>query len=180
MKKPRQLIIFAIVIVVLIAVSAGAAMWWSNYQISRTGTPTEEPADTTSGFEELPAEKTANEADELAYEGDVEAGVEKLDQAIANTTDKSEQFMYYSRKATLLMNSNDFNGALEAALKAYQLDANSESAALVAQIAEEMKKYQLATDYYQKAIDRVDKSSPHANEDTKYYKIKKTEMEAAR
>jgi tetratricopeptide (TPR) repeat protein len=174
MSKPRQLIIFAIIVVVLIGASVGAALWWSNYQVSKTSqtSKTGENSSKGSPMQSTPAEKTADDADQLAYQGDVQAGVKKLDEAIENTSDNQELFTYYSRKATLLLNNNELSGALEAAKKAYTISTGSESGALVAQIAEQMGNKTLAAEYYQNAIDHVDKTDPYAKSDTEYYQSK--------
>jgi tetratricopeptide (TPR) repeat protein len=180
MSKKRQLIIFAIVIVVLVGVSAGAAVWFSNYQVSKTNQSSNNSGgDKNQGspMQATPAEKTADDADQLAYKGDVQAGVQKLDDAIKNTSDNQELFTFYSRKATLLLNNNDLPGALEAAKKAYAISPGSESGALVAQIAEQMGDKATAVEYYQNAIDHIDKTDPYAKSDTEYYQSKIHELQ---
>jgi len=166
MKKPRQLIIFAIIIVVVIGLSATAAILLSQ---KRSTTDQAKNSTTPSVPQTLPSEKKADAADKLAYEGDVAGGVQQLDDAIKGTTDKHEQFVYYSRKATLLFNNGDLAGALDAAKKAYELENTSDSAAFVGQIALQKGDKTVALDYYKKAIDHIDPTDPFAKKDTQYY-----------
>lgn len=183
MNKPRQLIIFAIVIVVLIGVSAGAAIWWSNYQVAKTNDSSKNGDggnNGPSGFQTPSAEKTADSADQLAYEGDVQGGVQKLDDAIKNTTDNQELFTFYSRKATLLLNNNQLSDALEAAKKAYDLIPGSEAGALVGQIAQQMGNKTTAVDYYQKAIEHIDPTDPYAKSDKTYYQSIITDIQGGK
>lgn len=169
MSKPRQLIILAIIIVVLIGVSAGAAIWLSNLQNQSSSNNSGQKKDETKPSEARPAEKTADSAEKAAFEGDVKGGVKQLDDAIANTSDSEELYIFYSRKATLLFNHNVFPDAFEAAKKAYELRASSDSAALVGQIAQAQGNKPVAIDYYKKAIERIDTQDPFADEDKKYY-----------
>jgi tetratricopeptide (TPR) repeat protein len=182
MSKKRQLIIFAIVIVVLIGVSAGAAVWWSNYQVSKTNQSSggsNNTGSTGGSLQPTPAEKTADDADQLAYEGDVQGGVKKLDEAIQNTHDNEELFTFYSRKATLLLNNNELSGALDAAKKAYDLIPGSESGALVGQIAKQMGDKATAIAYYQKAIEHIDPTDPYAKTDKSDYQAIIAELQGA-
>jgi tetratricopeptide (TPR) repeat protein len=116
-----------------------------------------------------PAETKAKEADKLAYEGNVDAGVKVLDQAISNTTVDSEKATYYSQKATLLYNDKKLDTAIADAIKAFELDKNSGNAAFVGQIALEKGDKDTASKYYKLAIDLIDKESPFWDEDTAYY-----------
>ena len=159
---------------VIIVLSSVAAIWWSNYQTSRNtqttnGSKSGQPA---AQFQEQPAEKTADNADKLAYDGNVQGGINELNNAIKNTTDKNELFTYYSRKATLLLNNNMLSDALVAAKQAYQIDQMSESASLVAQIAEQMGDKATAIEYYQNAIDHIDPTDVYAKSDKDYYTTK--------
>lgn len=163
---------------VIIVLSSIAAIWWSNYQTSKNTQSTNNSNSSSSApqFQEQPAEKTADNADQLAYNGDVQGGIKELNNAIKNTTDKNELFTFYSRKATLLLNNNMLSDALIAAKQAYQINQTSESGALVAQIAEQMGDSKTAIEYYQNAIDHIDKSDPYAKSDGDYYNSKITQL----
>lgn len=178
MKRARTLIIIAIIIMVVVVLSSVAAIWWSNYQTSKNTQSTNSSKSNQSAaqLQQTPAQKTADAADQLAYDGNVQGGVQELDNAIKNTTDKNDLFMYYTRKATLLANNNQLSDALAAAKQAYQINQTSDSAALVAQIAEQMGDKATAIEYYQNAINHIDNTDPYAKSDTDYYKSKITAL----
>lgn len=165
--KKRQLIIFGIILVVVIGGAIAAAFYFS--QLSSKEAAQNQAKQSTTGFQKPPAEKKADVADKQAFEGNVEAGVKTLDDAIKNTTDKSEQFIYYSRKATLLFNHKSYGEALEAAKKAYDIDHTSDIAAFVGQIALAKGDKVTALEYYKHAVEFIDKEDPFSNEDTAYY-----------
>lgn len=175
MKKPnKKQLIFAAIIVAVIAVSGTAA-----FLVTRQQTPVTPATDETGKtVEELPAvEKKADEAIKQAYEGDVAGGAAALDKAIDDTNDSNEKYIFYSRKATLLYNGGDIAGALTAALKAYELNKISDSAALVGQFSRESGNTAQAIEYYKKAASLVDKSDPLWDEDEAYYKSVVAELE---
>lgn len=177
LKNPKRIIIFAGVILVIIGISIATALILSQQKSSNSpqeGASEQKPAK----LERKPSEKKADSADKLALEGDVEGGVKELDDAIKNTDDNSDKFIYYSRKATLLYNHGDLNGALSAAISAYQLEETSDSAAFVGQIARDKGDIATARDYYQKAITHINPDSPFADEDKKYYESIIAEMGA--
>ncbi|HEY5695653.1 MAG TPA: hypothetical protein VIQ80_02355 [Candidatus Saccharimonadales bacterium] len=183
MKRARTLIIIAIIIMVIVVASSIAAIWWSNYQTAQKNQSSNNG--TNSGqsntqFQQLPAEKTADNADKIAYEGNVQGGVQELDNAIKNTTDKSQLFIYYSRKATLLLNNNQLSDALDAAKQAYQINQTSESASLVGQIAEKMNDKATAITYYQNALDHIDQTDPYAKSDADYFNGKLATLKGGR
>jgi tetratricopeptide (TPR) repeat protein len=169
MKKSRRLIIFVIIIVIVIGLAAATAILLSQHNMNVSTNPTSSKQSSTAP-QELPAEKTADAADKLASSGNVAAGTQALDTAIKNTTNIQDQYVYYSRKATLLLNNNDLNGALAAAISAYNLRQSSDSAALVGQIARKKGDNQQAISYYTLALNHIDKTDPFSNEDTAYYK----------
>lgn len=176
MKNRKRLIIFVIIIIVIIGASAATAIFLS--QRNSSNDPQEDNKQTTATLERLPSEKKADEADKLARDGDVEGGARQLDEAIENTDDSYEKFVYYSRKATLLYNHGDLAGALDAALKAYELEKTSDSAAFVGQIAREKGDRAMALDYYKKAIPLIDPNDPFAGGDKVYYEGIISEIEA--
>jgi tetratricopeptide (TPR) repeat protein len=165
MKRPKKLIILAGGIVLVIAASIVAAVILSRYQIAVDQADT----GTEPGLQDHPAEKKADVADKLVYDGDLAAGVRELDVAIQATTDSYEQFVYYSRKATLLLNNNDLAGALIAATAAYGLQKTSDSAAFVGQIAREKGDTAVSIEYYKKAITLISQDDPFARQDKEYY-----------
>lgn len=171
MKNPRRLIIFAIIIVVVIALASGAAILWSNYQASKSNSSNNNggnSSQTTSTPQQV-AQQTTDAADKLAYDGNVQGGVQKLNDAIKGTTNTQEQFLYYSSLATLLLNNNQLPDALAAAKSAYELNKVPGSAALVGQIAAQMGDKTTAITYYQYAIDHIDPSDPYAKSDKADY-----------
>ncbi|HSW78381.1 MAG TPA: hypothetical protein VLG36_06335 [Candidatus Chromulinivoraceae bacterium] len=172
MKKSRRLIIFAIIIVVVIALAAGAAILWSNYQISKSNSQKNGNGSNSSQSTTTPqqvAQQTTDAADKLAYEGNVQSGVQKLNDAIKGATNTQEQFLYYSDLATLLLNNNQLPDALAAAKSAYELNKVSGSAALVGQIANQMGDKVTAATYYQYAIDHIDPTDTYGASDKADY-----------
>jgi len=172
MKKSRRLIIFAIIIVVVIVLAAGAAILWSNYQISKSNSQKNGNGSNSSQSTTTPqqaAQQTTDAADKLAYEGNVQGGVQKLNDAIKGTTNTQEQFLYYSDLATLLLNNNQLPDALAAAKSAYELNKVSGSAALVGQIANQMGDKTTAATYYQYAIDHIDPTDTYGASDKADY-----------
>lgn len=174
MKKPRNLIIIAIILVVLIGGGVAAAIVWSHYQAPRgttngSGSNTNSSSGSNASTPKAVAQQTANDAETLVYDGNLQAGVQKLNNAIQNTNDTSQQFIYYQQLATILFNNNQLADALTAAKKAYDLNQTSDSAAFVGQIAQQMGDKQTALQYYQYAVNRIDKNDIYAKSDTTYY-----------
>lgn len=176
MAQKRRIIILASIVVVVIAASIATAIYFSNLQNKSSTNDNSGNGGTPTLPEERPAEKTADTADKTAFEGDVDGGVKQLDDAIANTSDSEELYIFYSRKATLLFNNKRLPEALEAAKKAYDARSSSDSAALVGQIAQAQGDKTVAIDYYKKAIDRLDTADPFADEDKTYYESIVTEL----
>ena len=178
MKTQKKAIIFAIITVVVVGLAAGAAIYFSNKQNEAAKNQTANDNASTKP-QRLPSEEKADEVDKMAGEqGDVTEGAKAYDEAIKNTSDSTEQFVYYSRKATLLYNNKDYNGALDAARKADDIKKTSDSAAFVGQIAREKGDTALALAYYKKALQAIDKADPFWDEDTDYYKSIIAELEA--
>lgn len=175
----RRIIILGTIVVIVIGASAALAIFISmqqNKSSSNGNGGTSQNGNSPVPFQKKPAEKTADAAEKTAFEGNVQGGVKQLDDAIANTSDDEELYIFYSRKATLLLNNNMLPEALDAAKKAYELHNSSDSAALVGQIAQAQGDKALAIEYYQKAIKHIDTSDPFADEDKKYYESTLTEL----
>lgn len=178
MKTHKKAIIFAIITVVIVGLAAGAAIYFSNKQNEAAKNQAAEN-NTPNRPQRLPSEEKADEVDKMAGEkGNVTQGARAYDEAIKNTSDSTEQFVYYSRKATLLYNNKDYNGALDAAKKADDIKNTSDSAAFVGQIAREKGDDSLALQYYKKALGAIVKEDPFSDEDTEYYKSIIAELEA--
>jgi len=169
MSKRRRIIIFASIIVVIGAISATAAILLSQHNNNPATNNQPAGGTVTKLPPRSPAENKADEADKAAFSGDVAGGVKQLDEAIQSTTNSEDQYIYYSRKATLLFNSNDLVGAMTAAKKAYELKKSSDSAAFVGQIAEKQGDKATAIDYYNKAISLINQDDPYAKDDKQYY-----------
>lgn len=174
MKQHKQLIIFAAIIVVVIGASVAAALLLGGQEPASKQAKNDDK--NVSGLERPAAEKKADEVNKIAHEGSVDDGVKAYDEAIANTDDSHEKFIYYSEKATLLLNNDRPEDALPAAKKAVETEPNSSSAAFVAQIAVELGDTGLAREYYQKAIDLIDPADPMGKNDKAYYQAKLDEL----
>lgn len=168
LKNPKRIIIFAGIILVIIGASVTAALILS--QPKSSNAPEEEKTTQQPVMpKRKPSEKKADVADKLATEGKLEEGVKELDDAIKNTDNNEDKFVYQSRKATLLYNNGDTKAALGPAIEAYKLQETSASAAFVGQLALEHGDKATARDYYQKAIRHLDPQSPMVDEDKEYY-----------
>lgn len=171
MIQKRRIIILGIIVAIVVGASIVTAIILSQQQNKSSsgdtnGTPQSSGVTPT---QKKPSEKTADAAEKAAFEGDVQGGVKQLDDAIENTSDKSDLYIYYSRKATLLLNNNMLAEALDAAKKAYDVRNSSDSAALVGQVARQQGNKALAIEYYKKAIEHIDTTDPFSDEDTTYY-----------
>ncbi len=174
-KISRRWAIFGGVGLVVVGLVIGAVWWWTS-QIKPTTS-----SDTATSIEvKRTIEKRSDEADKLAFEGDVGGGVKKLDEAIDGAGTSYEKYAFYSRKATLLFNEKDYVGALEAAKKAYDLRQTSDSAAFVGQIYKAKNDTKNALDFYKKARDLVDPASPGSDEDKQYYGEIVAQLEAGK
>jgi len=169
MKSRRTLIFISIAIGVAI-IAAVAAYFISQMQNKQSNQSTEQAISQ--------AEDSAVDADKVAYEGSVSDGVKAYDDAISKTDDKEALFTLYGRKATLLYNDGQFDAALEAAKKSYNLKQVPSSASFVGQIARDKGDKPMAIEYYKKALDLIDPNAPLASEDADYYKAVIAEMEA--
>ena len=174
MKKHKKTIIFIGIIIVVIGVSAGVAIFLSNMRNKA------DTSDDVTGISRLPSEEKADAADKVALENDVATGVKEFDKAIEGTSDSHEKFVLYSRKATLLFNNSDFDGALTAATAAYNLEKTSDSAAFVGQIAHTKGDKVVALEYYKKAKELIDATDPFAKQDGDYYDSIIAELETGK
>lgn len=173
MKKPRNLVIVAGVVLVVIVGGSIAVIAWSNYQTSHSGNTNQSgnssSSSKSSSTPQAIAQKTTDDAEKQAYNGNLQGGVQELNNAIQSTSDTSQKFMYYSQLATLLLNNNQLPSALDAAKKAYGLNQVTDSAALVGQIAAQMGDKPTAIQYYTDAINHIDPNDTYAQSDKTYY-----------
>ena len=174
MSRSKKIITVVIILVVLVGASAGVALL-----LNRPRQTEQSATDTTVNQSPVdkPAEKKAAVAEKLANTGDVEAETKMLDEAIKGTQDSHEKFVYYSRKATILLNDNKLGGAQVAAKQAFDIEQGSASAALVGQIAQQNGDTETALDYYKKAVQLIDTSDPMADEDEEFYNAQIAELE---
>ncbi|HET6746567.1 MAG TPA: hypothetical protein VFH06_00495 [Candidatus Saccharimonadales bacterium] len=179
MKKYLRYIILGGIIVVVVCASSAIAVWLSFRNSSESNQQSAKQQEATQESKQV--ENNTTEADKLAYGGDVQGGVEVLDNAIKNSADSHAKFQYYSQKALLLFNNNKLSEALVAAKQAFEQEQTKDGAAFVGQIARQLGDRATAIDYYKKAINLVDtSSSPMGEKDKKYYTSIVTDLEAGR
>ncbi len=167
MKKPLRYAIFAAIAVVVIGISAAVAIFL-NLQ-NESAKKQEGQLQSTPRAD--PAVKKADDAGKLAYEGNLQAGLDLLDASIKNSTDNREKSILYSQKGILLLENKKYDDALVAAKQALELEKTVDGAAFVGQIARQKGDKALALEYYEKALALIDaEGSPMAEDDTKYYK----------
>lgn len=163
-KNRRRLLVFIVLIVIVIGASMATAYFVAQQQKNN------EPSQTESDVPaRLPAENKSDEVEKIAYEGNVQKSTEAFDKAISETSDSYEKFIFYSRKATMLLNNNDVDGALGAAQSAYDIEKTSDSAAFVGQIAQQKGDTALALERYKNALELIDERDPFAQTDRAYY-----------
>jgi tetratricopeptide (TPR) repeat protein len=180
MKKYLRYIIIAGSVIVVVCVSSAVAIFLSN-RSSELSTEQQKAAEQAKNTQTKQAETKANDADKLAYSGDVAGSITKLDEAIKNTTDSHEKFILLSQKALILFNDNKLDEALAAAKQAFDVEKTQDGAAFIGQIARQKKDKTTAIEYYKKAIELVDANgSPMAEKDKAYYQGIVTELEGGR
>jgi tetratricopeptide (TPR) repeat protein len=182
MKPYLRYIIIAAIIIVIVGVSSAVAIILSNQSVTNDAN---NKKDTSSDQAQSPqtkqAQTKANDAEKIAYSGNVNGSVAALDEAIKNTNDNHSKFIYYSQKALILYNNKQLDEALIAAKKAFELEQKQDAAAFVGQIARDKGDKATAIEYYKKAIELVDTGgSPMAEKDKKYYQDIVTTLESGR
>jgi len=174
MKNKRQVIIFVGIIIVVIGIGIAVALMLSN---SAKPTSTTTSQGTTSATKQQVTTQTTNNATKKADSGDVSGGVQQLNDAIKNTSDTHEKFVYYSNIATILFNNKDYVGALDAATKAFAIEQTSDMAAFIGQIERTKGDNASAITYYNKAIQLIDATNnPTAKNDKAYYTLMISQM----
>jgi len=173
MKNKRRVIIFIIIIVIVVGIGVATALILSNSAKPKSSTSTSEQSNTS----QQQVTQTTNSAAKQAYSGDVNGGVQQLNDAIKNTNDTHQKFVYYSNIATILFNNKDYTGALDAATKAFAIEQTSDMAAFIGQIERAKGDNQSSITYYNKAIQLIDpNNNPTAKNDKAYYTLMITQM----
>jgi len=175
MKNKRQVIIFVAIIVAVVGIGVVVALVLSNSAKPTSTTASQGAASTTKQQQAIT--KTANGAVKAADSGDVNGGIQQLNDAIKNTSDTHEKFVYYSNIATILFNNKDYAGALDAAMKAFAIEQTSDMAAFIGQIERTKGDSASAITYYNKAIRLIDATdNPTAKNDKAYYTLMISQM----
>lgn len=128
------------------------------------------------------ATENAREASEIAYsEGDSKKAVDSLDKSIQSTGDSSQKAIYLNKKAEILYNSGDIDGAYTAAVDATEADQDAYGLhAFAGQMAREKGDRDVAIRHYEEAIRLMPKDEPLADEDTAYYRSIIEDLKAGR
>jgi len=158
-------VVFIVALLAVVLLSGSTAFWLANRNGSLPTKTVIAPV-----FKRSNADKNSDAADKLATKGDYNGAIQLLETYIKGTKDSQELFVYYSHQATLFFNHNDLVNGLIVAQKAYNLNATSDSAAFVGQIALAKGDKALALMYYQKALELTKTSQdPLAKTDGDYY-----------
>lgn len=168
--KSRRTLIFVSIAIVVAVLAAGAALIISQLQNKQSNQDTQQAV--------TAAEQSSIDADKMAFEGDVSDGVKAYDDAISKSSDNEALFTLYGRKATLLYNDGQFDSALEAAKKSYDLKQVPSAAAFIGQIARDKGDKAMALEYYKKARELIAPDDPLAEQDKAYYTAVIKEIEA--
>lgn len=117
------------------------------------------------------------EAEAAQLAGNTEQAAAVYDKAINETNDDPTKAALYIKKSQVYANSNNDNGAIQAAEAAYALDNEDFGAiTLLAALYEQTGNYQKAAEFYQKAADLNPADDPAGNKE--YYQQKADEMKA--
>jgi tetratricopeptide (TPR) repeat protein len=100
------------------------------------------------------------QADKLSYEGDEPAAQKVLDVAAKAATTKEAKASIYIQQAVLAMNAKKYDDAMKYARLADTATPTSNTAELMARVAQEEKDVPAAKRYYQTALNRLDKTKP--------------------
>lgn len=102
-----------------------------------------------------------NTAEEQANNGDSNAALNTLGNAIKNTTDKSQKAALYTQQGNTYQNDNNYQSAITSYQNAAQANGLTYSLAQsIAESAQAAGNKQLAIEYYQKAIGLVPANDP--------------------
>jgi len=125
----------------------------------------------------VPARLTARQqSDYLAYKGDYRGAQKTVADQItkaSNTTTKSE---LYLQQVTIALNASNYVDAQKYAQAAESLQPNDNTASLLAYIAAQTGDKATAKQYYQKAIDRLDKNAESYNGSLQAYQTSMQEI----
>jgi len=108
----------------------------------------------------------------LAKGGDMKAAIVLYDDAIDKATNNVEKRSIILSKAVAYFNSSQYDSALSAAKEAEIILKDSNVEQFMAQIYEMKGNRKSAAEYYQKAIELIDKAHPLADADAQYYLYK--------
>jgi hypothetical protein len=122
-------------------------------------------------------EGVAEEAQAQAWKGDIDGADSKLQAAIATATSKEEKHRLLVERAVIALNNNQQQKALDIITEAEKYGASKASSDAGALAAEEAKNRPLAVVYYNKSIERIDKSHPLYESEVENIKEKIAKLE---
>jgi tetratricopeptide (TPR) repeat protein len=133
------------------------------------------------GEQQTPAERVqdvAVSAQDAQLSGDTEAAKQQIDDAIDYAEgDKVAQADAYNLKSTIAYKDKDYQAALDAALKAEELDPTTLTSALVAKAARGLNDNETAAKYYRITIDRIKAAEFHNETDVEHYENQLKEVQ---
>lgn len=163
-KKRKILIIVGIIVLVVVAGGAGVALrWWQTANEQDGTSETEE--------EEMPPlPGVIDNLQNLRSEGDTETFDQDLAAALENPDyDDPTRALLYIQKGSVAYDNKDFNAAMEAFLRAEELDPSSQTAQLIGFTYQELGNNPKAIEYYQLTIERLDPGNILYEADKAYF-----------
>lgn len=163
-KKRKVLIIVGIIVLVVLAGGAGVALRWWQTTTEQSDTPQ------TQEEEMPPLPGVVDNLQNLRTEGDAEAFDQDLARALENPDyDDPTRALLYIQQGSAAYDNKDFNAALEAFLRAEELDPSSQTAQLIGFTYQDLGNNPKAIEYYQLTIDRLDPENILYEADKAYF-----------
>lgn len=170
MPSKKVLTIIGVIIVLMLAVGAGAAFRWmqnKNAANDPNGGLKGAQNQTASGLE--PA---IDEIQNLRLQGKEEEAQKKIDEALRadsgsgsnSSTSDSTKYLLYIQQGNGLLEKQDFKGAISSYEKAYAIKASFEATTLLADTWEQAGDKPKAIEYYKKALPIIPKTPVYDDE----------------
>ncbi len=153
-KKKRLLIILGVVAVLVLAGAAGLGVRWLQDRDS-----TDESTQSSGLGQDI------DDIQSLRAAGDLNGSDNRINEALENSGVTDEQrYMLYIQQGNNMVDRGDYNGAIDAYLKAEQSSQTYEIAVLLADTYKQADNKEKAIEYYKKAITLIPES-PLRDED---------------
>ena len=155
--------ILALIIVVLAAAAVTGYVFYKNQTKSNIVLP--------------PHLTASQQSDYLAYKGDYRGAQKITARQVAEASSATAKAGLYLQQATTALNAKNYADAKKYAQSAESLQPNDNTASLLGYIAAQTGDKATAKQYYQKAIDRLDKNADSYNASRQDYQTRLQELD---